>query len=148
MSAEFDFSDSLNDVAPASSMLLSVDGKKKGEKWFADGYYLYILGELSRLSTARVLLDFNNSLNDCAPISPIWLSVENKYNNALWVDIVASFCLYALDQVQWMPCWTSTIHSETLHQFLQCHSLPIDWMKWSDLLVSAIWICSFICLYH
>ena len=32
MSAEFDFSDSLNDVAPASSMLLSVDGKKKKGK--------------------------------------------------------------------------------------------------------------------
>ena len=31
MSAEVDFSDSLNDVAPASSMLLSVDGKKKGK---------------------------------------------------------------------------------------------------------------------
>ena len=73
----FDFNDSLNDVAPVSPMLLSVD-KRKRKEGFADGYLLcvfFCLPSHIRLSSMSVVFDFNASPNDVAPVSPISLTV-------------------------------------------------------------------------
>ena len=37
---------------------------------------MYILSSLIRLSFVSVVFDFNDSLNDFAPVSPILLSVD------------------------------------------------------------------------
>ena len=47
MSVVFDFNDSLNDVAPVSSILLSVDSMRNEREWFVDGYHLYVFIFLS-----------------------------------------------------------------------------------------------------
>ena len=72
MSVVFDFNASLNDAAPVSSILLSVD-LMKTEKGglFIDTICLFILCSLYRLSFVSVVFDFNASPNDVAPLSPI-----------------------------------------------------------------------------
>ena len=70
MSVVFDFSESLNDVAPASPISFPVDAKRK-EEWFADGCLLCVilLSSPLRSSAMSVVFDFNDSLNDIAPLS-------------------------------------------------------------------------------
>ena len=77
MSVVFDFNASLIDVAPVSPMLLSVD-LIKIEEWIADRCHLCVVSlcSLLRLSPVSVVFDFNASLNDVAPLSPILLSVD------------------------------------------------------------------------
>ena len=82
MSVVFDFNASLNDVAPVSPMLLSVDlivMKKKGGVLFMDAIcVLFLLSSLLILSSVSVVFDFNASLNDVAPVSPILFPVYLK----------------------------------------------------------------------
>ena len=40
----------------------------------------FLLSSLLRLSLVSVVFDFNDSLNDCAPVSPMLLSVYVKRN--------------------------------------------------------------------
>ena len=77
VSVVFDFNDSLNDVAPLSPMQLPVVVKKKGKKWIVDGclLHVFLLSSHLRLSFVSVVLDFSDSLNDVALVSPIQLSV-------------------------------------------------------------------------
>ena len=42
--------------------------------------FFFLLSSLSRLSFVSVVFDFNNSLNDIAPMYPILLSVVVKRN--------------------------------------------------------------------
>ena len=77
----FDFNDSLNDVAPVTPMLLSVDAMKKEimiYRWIS--FVCLLLYSPHRLSSVSVVFDFNDSLNDVAPVSPISLSVDVKRN--------------------------------------------------------------------
>ena len=77
MSVVFDFNDSLNDVAPVSPILLPVD-KKRNEERIADGCLLcvfFLLSSQFRSTSMSVVFDFNDSLNDVAPVFPILLSV-------------------------------------------------------------------------
>ena len=81
MSVVFDFNDSLNDVAPVSSILLSVDSMRNEREWFVDGYHLYVFIFLSsphRSSFVSVVFDFSDSLNDVAPVYPMLLAVDEE----------------------------------------------------------------------
>ena len=75
VSVVFDFNASLNDVAPASLMLLPV-GMVRMEKseLLMDVFCVYLLlSLLSRSSFVIVVFDFNASLNDVAPMLPVLL---------------------------------------------------------------------------
>ena len=60
-----------------------------------------LLSSPHRLSSVSVVFDFNDSLNDVAPVSPISLSVEMRMGKSeLLMDVfcVSSFfCLYNQD---------------------------------------------------
>ena len=71
MSVVFDFNASLNDVAPVSPILLSVDlmRMEKSGLLMDAICVLFLLSSQLRLSFASVVFDFNASLNDFAPVS-------------------------------------------------------------------------------
>ena len=78
MSVVFDFNASLNDAAPFSLMLLSVDLMRM-EWWVVDRCnccVLFLLYSLLILSFVSVVFDFNASLTDVAPVSPMKLPVD------------------------------------------------------------------------
>ena len=73
VSVVFDFNASLNDVAPVSPMLFPVyfmRMKKSGLLMDAI-CVLFLLCSQLRLSSVSVVFDFNASLNDVAPVSPM-----------------------------------------------------------------------------
>ena len=77
MSVAFDFSASLIDVAPVSPMIFSVDIITIKTCLLMNAIcVLSLLCSPLRLSFASVLFDFNASLNDVAPVSPISFSVD------------------------------------------------------------------------
>ena len=81
MSVVFDFSDSLNDVAPLSPIPLSVDVKRNEKSELLIDVFLcvfFLLSSQLRLSLVIVVFDFNDSLNDVAPVSSILLPVDMK----------------------------------------------------------------------
>ena len=80
MSVVFDFNDSLNDVVPVSPILLPVDVKRNEKsELLMDVLCVFILLYLPhRLSFVSVVFDFNDSLNDVAPLSPISFPVDVK----------------------------------------------------------------------
>ena len=81
VSVVFDLSASLNDFAPLSLMLFSVDLKRKRKKRIVDGCFwsvFFLLSSPLRSTSVSVVFDFSDSLNDVAPVSPILLSVDFK----------------------------------------------------------------------
>ena len=83
----FDFNASLNEVAPVSPILLSVDLMRM-EKCglLIDAIcVLFLLYLLYRLSSVIVVFDFNASPIDVAPVSPILLSVEMIKMEKEWI---------------------------------------------------------------
>ena len=64
----------------------------------------FLLSLRQRLSAMSVVFDFNDSLNDVAPVSPILLSVDEKRNekSGLLMDsyMFSFFCLHHPDRVQ------------------------------------------------
>ena len=78
MSVVFDFSASLNDVAPVSPNLFSVDLMKTERSGLLMDVVcmLILLSSPYRLRSVNVVFDFNASLNDVVPVSPIHLSVD------------------------------------------------------------------------
>ena len=73
----FDCSPSLNDVVPVFPMLLTVYEKRKGKGvncWWMS-FVCILLSSQLRSSLVSVVFDFNDSLNDVAPLSPISFSV-------------------------------------------------------------------------
>ena len=76
MSVVFDFNTSLNDFAPLVPTSLSVDVMTKEKSGLLmDAFYVFLLSLPLRSSSVSVVFDFNASLNDVAPLSPISLSV-------------------------------------------------------------------------
>ena len=71
VSVVFDFNTSLNDVAPVSSMLLTVDLMKmeKGGLLMDVICVLFLSFSQLRTSLVSVVFDFNASLIDVAPVS-------------------------------------------------------------------------------
>ena len=85
MSVVFDFNTSLNDVAPVSPILLSVDCIRigKNEPLIDAICVLFLLSSLSRLRFESVVFDFNASLNDVAPVSPMLFSVDDTQHKTV-----------------------------------------------------------------
>ena len=77
VSIVFDFSASLNEVAPASpnSFAGEVTRKEKSEL-LMDVFGVSFLSLQHRSSFVSDAFDFSDSLNDFTPASPIWLSVK------------------------------------------------------------------------
>ena len=77
MSVVFDFSASLNDVAPLSPMLLSVDlTRMEKSGLLIDVIYVsFLLSSHLRSSSVSAVFDFNASLNDSIPASLILFTV-------------------------------------------------------------------------
>ena len=77
MSVAFDFSASLIDVAPVSPMIFSVDIIKIKTCLLMNAIcVLSLLCSPLRMSFVSVVFDFNTSLNDAAPVSPMLLTVD------------------------------------------------------------------------
>ena len=78
MSIVFDFKTSLNDVAPVSPISFPVDlmRMEKSGLLMDAICVLFLLYSPPRSSFVSVVFDFNVSLNDVAPVSLIWLSVD------------------------------------------------------------------------
>ena len=136
VSVVFDFNDSLNDVAPVSPISLSVDEKRKERVncWWMSLCVFFLLPSLFRLSAVSVVFDFNDSLNDVDPLSPILLSVDEKRNkkSELLMDVfcVSSFfCLHYSDWVQWVLCLISMHHLMMLLLCPQTHCLLMWWER-------------------
>ena len=80
MSVLFDFNASLNDVAPMSLISFPGDVKIKGNSELLVDVFcvsLFLSSQL-RFSSESVVFDFNDSLNDVAPVSPMVLTVDEK----------------------------------------------------------------------
>ena len=95
VSAVFDFNASLSDVAPVSPMLLAVIVVRKEKSELLMDVLLcvfFLLSSPHRLSSVSVMFDFNASLNDVAPVSPILLSVimVRKEKSELLMDVFVS----------------------------------------------------------
>ena len=103
VSVVFDFNDSLNDVAPESPILLPVDVKKKEKSdLLMDVFVCLLLSSPHRLSAVSVVFDFNDSLNDIVPLSPILFPVDEKRNEKsnLFMNVsCVIFCIDPVDQV-------------------------------------------------
>ena len=81
VSVVFDFNASLNDVAPVSPMLLPVYLKRKEKSELLMNVIcvsFFLLYSLYRLSSVSVVFDFNDSLNDVAPVSPMLFTIDMK----------------------------------------------------------------------
>ena len=78
MSVVFDFNASLNDFAPLSPMLLSVDLMRieKSGLLMVAICVLFLLSSPCKWSFVSVVFDFNASLIDVDPASPMSLSVD------------------------------------------------------------------------
>ena len=108
VSVVFDFSDSLNDVAPVYSMMLPVDVMRKEKSELLMDVIcvsFFLLSSPFRLSSVSVVFDFSDSLNDVAPVSPMLLTVDvvrNGKSELLIGAICVSsfFCLHSTDRVQ------------------------------------------------
>ena len=99
MSVVFDFNASLNGVNPVYAILLPVDLmriEKSGLLMNAICVCLFLCLQ-SRLSVVSVAFDFNASLNDVAPASPMLLTVDlvrmeksGLLTDAMWVSFVCT----------------------------------------------------------
>ena len=78
VSVELDFNASPSEIAPVSPILLSVDlMKMKMSVLFVGAIcVIFLLCLHLRLSFVSVVFDFNASLNDVAPVSPMLFSVD------------------------------------------------------------------------
>ena len=105
--------------------------KENGKEWIVDGYLVcvfFLLSSQFRLSSVSVVFDFNDSLNDVVPESPILLPVyeKRKEKSELLMDasdVHSFFGFHHLDRVQWVLCLISMIHSMMLLLFLQWYCL-------------------------
>ena len=100
----FDFNDSLNDVAPVSPTPFPVDVMRveKNELLMdAFGVSSFFFPSQYRSSSVSVVFNFNASLNDVAPVSPILLpDVMRMEKNELLMEafcVSSFFCLHSGD---------------------------------------------------
>ncbi len=78
VSVVFDFNASLNDFAPVSPILFTVDLKRieKSGLLMDAICECFFLCSLIRLSSVSVVFDFNASLSDVAPVFPMQFTVD------------------------------------------------------------------------
>ena len=150
MSVEFDFNVSLNKFAPVSPMLLSVDLRMEKSGLLMDAIcVLFLLSSPPKSSFSSVLFDFNASLNDVAPVSPMLLSVGFYEKGKEWIVYECHLCAGPL---------SSRSRLSTLSVVFDCNAslndvaplsvmlFPVDFMKMekSVLLMDAICAVSFV----
>ena len=88
MSVVFDFNALLNDDAPLSSITFPIVMTKERFVYECRLCVFFLLYSHLRLSAVSVVFDFNDSLNDVAPLSPILLSVvKRKEKSELSMDV-------------------------------------------------------------
>ena len=80
VSVVFDFNDSLNDVAPVSPILSPVFAKRNEKSALLMDVFcvFFLLSSRLKSNAVSVVFDFNDSLNDVAPVSPTLLPVFAK----------------------------------------------------------------------
>ena len=107
VSVVFDFNASLNDFAPVSPMLLSVDANRKGKsELLMDVFCIFLLSSQPRLSSVSVVFDFSVSLNDVVPIYPILLSVHmnEKEKSEMLMYVFGVFFFVFTPQIEFSEC--------------------------------------------
>ena len=107
VSVVLDFNASLNDVAPVSSILFSVDLMRMEKSGLLMDVIcvLFLLSSPARFSFVSVVFDFNASLNDAAPLSPILFPVDLMRMEKEWIVdgchlCVVSLCVHRSDKVE------------------------------------------------
>ena len=104
----FDFNDSLNDVVPGFPMSLPVDVQReeKSELLMDVFCVFFLLYSPLRLSAVSVVFDFNNSLNDAAPLSLMLLPVDENRNgkSKLLMDIFCVFSFVFTTKIEFSEC--------------------------------------------
>ena len=95
----FDFNASLIDVAPASPILFSVDLMRMEKSGlFMDAIcVLFLLSSHLRSSSMSVVFDFNASLNDVVPLSPM-LPVDLMRIEERTIDGCLLCCFFCVHQ--------------------------------------------------
>ena len=103
MSVEFDSSASLSAVVPVSPMPLPVDlmRMKKSGLLMNAICVLFLLYSPPRVSFVSVMFDFNTSLNDFAPLSPMLFTDDfmKREKSGLLMDAICVLflCLHISD---------------------------------------------------
>ena len=100
VSVVFDFNASLSDATPAYPILFSVDWIRMEKSGLLMGVIcvLFHLCSPPKSSFVSVVFDFNPSLNDVAPISPIQLTVDlmRMEKSGLLADAIIMLFLFVL----------------------------------------------------
>ena len=126
----FGFSASLNDFAPLSPMMMSIDfiGTEKSI-WSINAIFVLFLFSQPKLSSVSVVFNFNASLNDVTPLPPKQLPVYLIRMGEWIVDgchfCVVFFFVHHSDQVLLLLCLISVHHSKMLLLCFQCCCLLI-----------------------
>ena len=104
-----------------------------------------------RLSSVSVVFDFNISLNDVAPVSPMPLPdiVKRKENGKLWMDVfcVSSFFLYSphrLSAVSVLFDFNASLNDVAPVPSIP---LPVGVRERKKVFVVDVFCVSFFCLY-
>ena len=105
----FDFNASLNDVAPVSSMPFPVDAKRREKSELlmdVFGVSFFLLSSQLRSSSVSAAFDFNDSLNDFAPVSPMLFTfdVKRKEKNYLLICVICAFFFVFTYQIKFREC--------------------------------------------
>ena len=123
--------------------------KKNNTTWFDDNCVLfYLLDSRSCFSSVSVVFDFNASLNDVTPVSPMMLPVDlikMERVDCWWMSFVwCFFYAHRSDLAEWVLCFISMHHSMMLLLCLQSSYLLISWEKTDVLLLNTICVVSFV----
>ena len=93
VSVVFDFSAPPSAVAPVSPILLSVVLMIILKKLMDAIFVFLLLSSRKRLSSGSAVFDFNASINDAAPASPILFSIDCDANGKEWTFDGCHLCV-------------------------------------------------------
>ena len=149
VSVVFFFNAWVNAFIPEPPYSFSIKHKKGGRSGFVYGYHscIFLLSSRPRSSFVSVAFDFNDSLSDVAPVSPMLLSVDvmrNEKSDCLLILFVCFLSFVFTKQIefseccvwfQWFAQWCCSIISD----------VAICWYKEKRKRVKCWWL-SFVCL--
>ena len=151
VSVVFDFSASLNDVAPVSPIQLSVDLMRMGKSELSMNAIcmLFLLSSLHILSFVSVLFVFNASLNNIAPLSLMLFPVDfmRIRKNGL---LVITICVLSLLSSQLISSSVSVVFvfnaSPNDVVLVSLMLFPVDLMRieMNEMTADAICVVSFV----
>ena len=105
----FDCSASLSDAAPVNPMLLSVDlmRMEKSELLMNAICVQFLLYLLLKLRWVSVVLDFNTSLSDVAPLIPMLFPVDlmRMEKSELLMDVICVVSFVLTIQIEFRECF-------------------------------------------